>query len=125
MSHTDSSPGNHTPETSGVAAPGETASSTSRELVLDGLSVEEDIVLLNRYLSSPDTWRSSSISSASSPPASRSGTSSRSLRGLVRSSLADYLPYLLAATSEPIRQRLVLSSASYAARELSGNGGCS
>lgn len=109
MSHTDSSPGNHTPETSGVAAPGETASSTSRALVLDGLSVEEDIVLLNRYLSSPDTGRSSSTSLASSPPASRSGNASRSLRGLTRSSaLLSFLPTLLFLAASESRRRLAL-----------------
>jgi hypothetical protein len=70
-------------------------------------------------LGSPGTESSSSTSLVSSPRSVRSGTSSRSLPGLTKSWLAGCLPSLLAATSESIRNRLVLSSAS------SGKGGTS
>lgn len=70
MSPTDFSPGNHTPETSGGAAPGETAQPTSPTLELDGLSEEVREVLV-QLLDSPDSESSSSTSSASSLPALR------------------------------------------------------
>lgn len=106
--NTDSSPGNHTPETSGGAAPGETASSTLPATTWDehvgGVELTEAC-----YRGLLGTESSSSTSSASSPPASRSGNASRSLRGLTRSSaLLSFLPTLLFLAASESRRRLAL-----------------
>lgn len=122
-SHTDSSPGNHTPETSGGAAPGETASSTSSASTL-GEFGEEVVAFPEAYPDLLGSARSSSTSLASSQPASRSGSASRSLRGLTRSSaLLAYLPTLLfLAASESLR-RLALGIDVGAEGESEVNGG--
>lgn len=97
------------------------AKGVGEQIIKDGGSAEDGLVAERKAwlllgLGSPGTESSSSTSSASSPQSGRSGTSLRSLPGLVKSWLGQCLPYLLAATSESIRRRLVLSSASSAGR---------
>jgi len=62
------------------------------------------------HLDSLGSGRSSSTSSVSSQPAKRSGTSSRSLRGLANSTLVAYLPALRASALVQNLTRLSLDS---------------
>lgn len=72
----------------------------------------DGVVLFSRVPESIGTESSSSTSLAFSPQSSRSGTSGRSLRGLVNSKLADYLPALLWITRARTQHLLGLSNAS-------------
>lgn len=60
---------------------------------------------LGIHLCGTDTWMFSSTSSAASQPASRSGTSSRSLRGLMRSKFLLDCCHILLATGAAQSQR--------------------
>lgn len=98
----------------GGAAPGDSAHSISPMPESDVPGVVR--ALFSAVLGSLDNGKFYATELVSSPLASQSDSASRSLPGLAKSSeLMSYLPYLLAATSPSIRQRLALSSASYVA----------
>ena len=59
--------------------------------------------LFSAVLGSTDNGKFYAIESASSPQSSRSGTSSRSLRGLAKSGLVAYLPALLVGANAQIQ----------------------
>ena len=82
------------------------------ETSLSGIVLDEhdaaEVAWLSRYADSLGTESSFSTSSASSQPAARSGTSSRSLQSLARSSLVAYLPALRASALVQSLTRLSL-----------------